>query len=95
MAHIYAISELHKVGPARRPIFAVPSLCCTEACPMPGFLVVLFPQHDPQAKVAGFMLTDRFVPFSCDFPYEKPEWYGTAILQGPAYFPDVAWFGGR
>lgn len=63
--------------------------------PMPGFLVVLFPQHDPQAKVAGFMLTDRFVPFSCDFPYEKLEWYGTAILQGPAYFPDVAWFGGK
>lgn len=41
-----------------------------EAMPQPGYMLVLFPRHDPESKVSGFLLNDRFIPFSCDFAYQ-------------------------
>lgn len=48
----------------------------SPALSQPGYLAVLLPRHDPDANVSGFILSQRFIPFACDFAYR--EIYGIA-----------------
>lgn len=61
----------------------------------PGFLFVFLPQHNADAKMAGFLFNERFMPFSFDFTYRKFSDTGIGISKGPLTTPNVAWFGGK
>lgn len=37
----------------------------------PGYLAVFFPRHDDSANASGFLISDRFIPFVLDQPYQK------------------------
>lgn len=64
--------------------------------PLSGYMIVFLPRHDADARVAGFILADRFVPFSLDYSFR--ELVQVSVLgsdNGSVADPDVAYFGGK
>ena len=62
---------------------------------LPGYLVVFMPRYDGNAPAAGFVIANRFVPFSCAFSYNQINQINYAT-QDYKYFliePDVVAFG--
>jgi len=61
---------------------------------MSGHLLVLLPRHDGSQRAAGFVLSNRFIPFTCPVPFSHLR-QAQISAGGTTLFPTVALFGGR
>ena len=41
-----------------------------EGIPTPGYLMIMMPHHDVTRLVEGFLIADRFIPFTCAFNFQ-------------------------
>ena len=62
---------------------------------LPGYLVVFMPRYNGNAPAAGFVIANRFVPFSCAFSYNQINQinYATQDYHSLMITPDVVAFG--
>lgn len=62
---------------------------------VPGILLVLLPRHNAGARLAGFAISNRLVPFSFESRFQDLGAVYANITKGPIIQPNVAWFGGK
>lgn len=62
---------------------------------LPGHLLVFMPRYNGDAPTAGFVFSNRFVPFSCEFSYNEINQidYATQDYKYILIQPDVVAFG--
>lgn len=62
---------------------------------LPGYLVVFMPRYNGNIPAAGFVFSNRFVPFSCEFSYSEINQinYATQNYNYTLVQPDVVAFG--
>ncbi len=41
-----------------------------EGIPTPGYLMIMMPHHNAARPVEGFLVADRFIPFTCAFNFQ-------------------------
>ena len=64
---------------------------------LPGYLAVLLPRHNGNSKAAGFILSDRFVPFSCEGAFKSIVQFSFATKDHAERLiaPNAVIFGGK
>ena len=68
-----------------------------EPVALPGYLVVFLPWHDADTKVAGFILSDRLVPFSAHRTFRELSQIDFMVKDRAQKLisPNIYFFGGR
>lgn len=64
---------------------------------LPGYLVVTLPRHNASSNFAGFVLSDRFIPFSFQFSFQNLNQYSFCVKNYTQTLiaPNNVMFGGR
>jgi len=64
---------------------------------LPGYLVVLLPRHGKTSKTEGFVLSDRFTPFSIDHPLKTLDQVSFDLKEYNQRLtcPNISYFGGK
>lgn len=67
-----------------------------EPLPLSGYLVVFLPWHNGKRPVAGFVLADRFVPFSLPYTFENLSNVTPVVTSANSVpYPKMHFFGGK
>lgn len=63
---------------------------------LPGYLIVLLPWHYTGRKTAGFVITDRLIPFTTDIPFRSLQYFQYSNQkQVVTPYPKITAFGGK